>query len=90
MRHSTTQPPGRNVEIPVQTLVITTLDSSYSPHSLTATWTAVAVTRPSATAWPFVSASSAFCAILNPVAAWSTASTWIDTPLYVSCQHVPH
>lgn len=62
----------------------------HSPHALTGTCTAVAVMRPSATAWSPVSSSSAACARLKPVAVWSMASTVMDLPAYVRVQQVPH
>lgn len=64
--------------------------SAYSPHTLAATWVAVAVTRPKCTAWLPVRASMASCAILKPFGLTSMASTLIDAPLYVSVQQVPH
>ena len=63
------------------------------PHSDEATWTALtgADPSPSKTAFPFVNVSSASCAMLKPLPAWSIAVKRMDTPVSgsVKFQHDP-
>lgn len=61
------------------------------PHCDEATCATLTCIAPSWTACPFVNLSSAACAMLNPLPAWSIAVTRMDTPVVgnVKFQHVP-